>query len=41
MGLTVLDAGVVIAVLDGADAHHAAGGRELRRRVAARLATHR
>jgi predicted nucleic acid-binding protein len=24
MGLTVLDAGVVIAVLDGADAHHAA-----------------
>ena len=30
MGLTVLDAGVVIAVLDGGDAHHAASVRVLR-----------
>ena len=29
MGLTVLDAGVVIAVLDAGDAHHAASARAL------------
>src|SRR3972149_6819646 len=29
MGLTVLDAGVVIAVLDAADGHHAAAGAPL------------
>jgi predicted nucleic acid-binding protein len=29
MGLTVLDAGVVIAVLDGSDAHHAPAVRSL------------
>jgi predicted nucleic acid-binding protein len=30
MGLTILDAGVVIGVLDGADAHHAAASEALR-----------
>lgn len=30
MGLTVLDAGVVIALLDGADAHHAAAVASVR-----------
>ena len=29
MGLTVLDAGVVIAVLDARDAHHAAAAKAL------------
>lgn len=29
MGLTILDAGVVIAAFDATDAHHAAAGREL------------
>lgn len=33
MGLTVLDAGILIAVLDGADLHHAAATRALRTRI--------